>query len=272
MDLTEAAQRADVSGAGHGHRLQRRGSTHPERASRARSGLYPSPHGDTEVLLRPTTPGAGLRAAAHGMFAFAIWERDSGKVVFGVTFRHQALLLQRVKARCASPRSLPALLKAGGVDTEIDPVALNSYLSFHAVVPAPTPAGVRKLAPGTLMVVHSGRPPRREDFLGHAGGVMAEDEARSWTEWCGVAARTGCGRRSSAAWWPMPVGAALRRVDSSLIVGLMAEAGVRDLRYLQRRLCGRGWREGQRVRVRPDHADEFGTEPRAHFRARGAAA
>ena len=30
-----------------------------------------------------------------------------------------------------------ALLAAGGVDTAIDPAALNHYLSFHAVVPAP---------------------------------------------------------------------------------------------------------------------------------------
>ena len=44
-----------------------------------------------------------------------------------------------------APGCVPALLAAGGVDTAIDPAALNHYLSFHAVVPAPHTllAGVR---------------------------------------------------------------------------------------------------------------------------------
>ena len=33
--------------------------------------------------------------------------------------------------------SLPALLEGGGVDTDIDPVALHHYMTFHSVVPAP---------------------------------------------------------------------------------------------------------------------------------------
>jgi asparagine synthase (glutamine-hydrolysing) len=49
--------------------------------------------------------------------------------------------------------SLPALVAAGGVDTDIDPVALHHYLSFHSVVPAPHKIlrGVRKLPPGTII-------------------------------------------------------------------------------------------------------------------------
>ena len=51
--------------------------------------------------------------------------------------------------------TLPALLAGGGVDTELDPVALHHYLSWHAVVPAPHTIlrGVRKLAPATVMLV-----------------------------------------------------------------------------------------------------------------------
>ena len=53
--------------------------------------------------------------------------------------------------------SLPALLAAGGVDTSIDPVALNYYLSFHAVVPAPRTIlnGVKKLPPATTWQIES---------------------------------------------------------------------------------------------------------------------
>ena len=51
--------------------------------------------------------------------------------------------------------TLPALLSAGGVDTDIDPVALQFYMTFHAVVPAPFTIlkGVRKLPPATVMTI-----------------------------------------------------------------------------------------------------------------------
>src|SRR4029079_6965221 len=51
--------------------------------------------------------------------------------------------------------TLPALVRAGGVDTSIDPAALHHYLSWHSVVPAPRTIlrGVRKLPPGTLLEI-----------------------------------------------------------------------------------------------------------------------
>src|SRR5690606_36695285 len=50
--------------------------------------------------------------------------------------------------------SLPALVKAGGIDTSIDRAALHNYMSFHAVVPPPRTIynGVRKLAPATIRI------------------------------------------------------------------------------------------------------------------------
>ena len=51
--------------------------------------------------------------------------------------------------------TLPALVRAGGVDTRVDPVALHHYLSWHSIVPAPRTIlrGVRKLPPATVLVV-----------------------------------------------------------------------------------------------------------------------
>src|ERR1019366_7171478 len=60
--------------------------------------------------------------------------------------------------------TLPALLEGGGVDTELDRIALHHYLSWHAVVPAPHTIlkGVRKLPPATVMEIEcNGR--RRSD-------------------------------------------------------------------------------------------------------------
>ncbi|MEM8267220.1 hypothetical protein Q4S26_24635, partial [Morganella morganii] len=59
----------------------------------------------------------------------------------------------RSRLRFAS--SLPALLKGGDIASDLDPQALNFYLNFHAVVPAPHTLleGVKKLPPATWMSV-----------------------------------------------------------------------------------------------------------------------
>ena len=199
----------------------------------------------------------------NGMFAFAIWERDSGKVVFGRDrLGIKPFYYSEVKGALRFASSLPALLKAGGVDTEIDPVALNSYLSFHAVVPAPYTLlkGVRKLAPGTLMVVHPDGRREEKTFWAMQAVRTAEDEARSFDEWCELLLeqlRAAVKRRLVA---DVPVGALLSGgVDSSLIVGLMAEAGVRDLHTYNVGFADVGGEKGNEFEFAQIIADRFGT-------------
>src|SRR5829696_3009737 len=95
--------------------------------------------GDTEVILKAYAAwGARCVERFHGMFAFVIWERDSGRLVLArdrlgikpLYYTHDSMRL-----RFAS--SLPALLAAGDVNTDIDRRALHHYMSFHAVVPPP---------------------------------------------------------------------------------------------------------------------------------------
>jgi asparagine synthase (glutamine-hydrolysing) len=113
--------------------------------------------GDTEVVLKAWHAwGAGCCERLQGMFAFAVHERESGRVVLvrdrlGI----KPLYTAEVPGGLRFASSLPALLRAGGVDTSIDPVALNYYLSFHAVVPPPRTIlkGVNKLPPATLRVI-----------------------------------------------------------------------------------------------------------------------
>ncbi|MDX9707569.1 MAG: N-acetylglutaminylglutamine amidotransferase, partial [Azospira sp.] len=161
-------------------------------------------------------------------------ERDSGRVLLGRDrLGIKPLYLAEVAGGLRFASTLPALLAGGGIDTAIDPVGLNHYLSFHAVVPAPNTLlrGVRKLPPATLLTVEAdGRRSERAywslDFTRDAA-----DEARSFADWQALlldALRASVKRRLVA---DVPVGALLSGgVDSSLIVGLMAEAGVADLR------------------------------------------
>src|SRR3954471_6456398 len=77
--------------------------------------------GDTEVILKAYHAwGARCVDRFYGMFAFAIWERDSGRLVLArdrLGIKPMYYVDDGVRLRFAS--SLPALLAVGGVNTEI---------------------------------------------------------------------------------------------------------------------------------------------------------
>src|SRR4051794_28196574 len=113
--------------------------------------------GDTEVILKSYHAwGKDCVRRFKGMFAFALWERDTGRV----TLARDRLGIKPLYYtegpgffRFAS--TLPALLAYGRVDTALDPVGLHHFFSFHAAVPAPNTVlrGVKKLAPATVLTI-----------------------------------------------------------------------------------------------------------------------
>jgi len=190
---------------------------------------------DTEVLLK-AYHAWGLDFVQHlnGMFAFALWERDSGKVILGrdrLGIKPLYYTLDSKRLRFAS--SLPALLAGGDVASALDPIALHYYLSFHAVVPAPHTllAEVGKLPPATLMTVEPDGRCREQRYWQLNYERDREDAERSFEEWRESLLdqlRAAVKRRLVA---DVPVGALLSGgVDSSLIVGLMCEAGAEHLK------------------------------------------
>lgn len=191
-------------------------------------------HSDTEVLIKAYHRwGDDFVSHLFGMFAFAIVERDSGRVLLGrdrLGIKPLYLTEDHHRVRFAS--TLPALLAGGGVDTRIDPVALHHYMSFHSVVPAPNTIlrGVRKVPPASLVAIE---PDGRRtvttywapDFTRHAD--RADWSERDWEDAVLSTLRLAVKRRLVA---DVPVGCLLSGgVDSSLIVGLLAEAGQHGL-------------------------------------------
>src|SRR3712207_2639835 len=112
---------------------------------------------DTEVVLKAYHRwGARCVERFLGMFAFAVVERDTGRVVLARDrLGIKPLYHADVGGELRFASTLPALVAGGGIDDALDPVALHHYLSWHAVVPAPRTilAGVRKLPPATVMTV-----------------------------------------------------------------------------------------------------------------------
>ncbi|MEG0858054.1 MAG: N-acetylglutaminylglutamine amidotransferase [Pseudomonas sp.] len=190
--------------------------------------------GDTEVLLKGYHAwGADLLPRLNGMFALAIWERDSQQLFLardrlGV----KPLYLSRTGERLRFASSLPALLQGGDINPMLDPLALNHYLNFHAVVPAPRTllANVEKLPPATWMRIDAQGRSEQQVWWQLQYGPRTDEQHLSLEDWRDRvldSTREAVAIRQRAA---VDVGVLLSGgVDSSLLVGLLREVGVEDL-------------------------------------------
>ena len=191
-------------------------------------------HGDTEVILKAYHAwGRDCVKRFHGMFAFAIHERDSGRVLLARDrFGIKPLYLSQDAKRLYIGSSLQAILRTGDVDTTIDREALHHYMTFHAVVPPPLTIvkGVRKLPPATTRLIEADGAFTDEVYWTAEFGARPGDEKLSSNDWRDMvlaSLKTAVARRMVA---DVPVGVLLSGgVDSSLIVGLLAEAGQHNL-------------------------------------------
>jgi asparagine synthase (glutamine-hydrolysing) len=191
--------------------------------------------GDTEVVLKSFHAwGADCVNRFQGMFAFAIVERDSGRLTLARDrFGIKPLYLAERQGVLRFASTLPALLAGGDVDTALDPAALHHYMSWHAVVPPPLTilAGVRKLPPATVAVWEADGRSKQHRYWGlkvAADPALAALPAAEREELTEAALRAAVRRRMVS---DVPVGVLLSGgVDSSLIVALLAEAGQHDLR------------------------------------------
>jgi asparagine synthase (glutamine-hydrolysing) len=227
-------------------------------------------HSDTEVLLKAYHHwGDHFVERLKGMFAFAIAERDTGRVLLGRDrLGIKPLYLTQDAHRIRFASTLPALLAGGGVDTRIDPVALHHYLTFHSVVPQPRTIlrGVSKVPPASVVAIEPDGAMRTTtywspDFSRRAD--RADWSERDWEDAVLESLRLAVERRLVA---DVPVGCLLSGgVDSSLIVGLLAEAGQHGLATFSIGFESVGGVAGDEFKYSDIIADRFGT---AHHQIR----
>jgi asparagine synthase (glutamine-hydrolysing) len=221
--------------------------------------------GDTEVLLKGWREwGEGLLERLHGMFAFALVDhRDDEVVLVRDRLGIKPLYLHERDGRLRFASTLPALLAGGDVASDIDPVALHHYLTFHSVVPAPHTilAEVRRLEPATILRIAAdgSRTQRRYWDLDFSAppprdGMNAED----WQDAVLAALRLAVERRQVA---DVPVGVLLSGgLDSSLITALLAEGGQRGLQTFSIGFESHGDIEGDEFRYSDVVAETFATD------------
>jgi asparagine synthase (glutamine-hydrolysing) len=220
--------------------------------------------GDTEVILKSYHAwGKECVRRFKGMFAFAVWERDSGRVVLArdrLGIKPLYYTQSSKSFRFAS--TLPALLAGGDIDRSLDPVALHHYFSFHAAVPAPRTLlrGVKKLSPATILTIEPDGSKRSETFWTLDIGELDCDrhiDDREWVDAVAEALKTAVDRRRVA---DVPVGVLLSGgLDSSLLVALLSELGQDDIRTFSIGFESVNGHAGDEFRYSDIIAKSFGT-------------
>ena len=186
-------------------------------------------HSDTEVIIKAYDFwGEDCVRHLDGMFAFCLWDED--KLFVARDRMGIKPLYFNLSNKAFSFASNTQALVAMGVDSSINSVALQQQLSLHAVVPAPNTIlnGVKKIKPATTLSIDSKgkitektywQPTARRNNLNNAQQIERSHELLT----------AAVNKRMDAC--DVPIGVLLSGgLDSSLLVGLLSEAGHRDIR------------------------------------------
>lgn len=208
---------------------------YPElRAELKAKGYHFFSDGDTETIMKAYAEW-GEDAPKHlkGMFAFAVWDMNK-KTLFVARDRMgiKPLYYAHDGKTFKFASNTQALLATSGIDTSLDTLALHNLFTLHAVVPAPRTIlkGIRKLKPAHTLTIHNdGRMEEKRYWNLVAKRPTEPRSEQEWIESIHEALRVAVRRRNNIA--DVPVGVLLSGgLDSSLLVALLDEIGIKDIR------------------------------------------
>lgn len=185
---------------------------------------------DTEVLVHLYEEhGADMLPRLNGMFAIAIWDARRRQLLLARDrLGKKPLVYRHEPGRLMFASELKSLLQAPGVPREVDPQALDEYLTYQ-YVPHPRTIfrGIAKLSPGCYAVWRDDRldvrPYWQPDF-NVEDNRSDQDYARELRE---LMTSSVAMRLQSE----VPLGAFLSGgIDSTIIVGLMSQLAAEPVR------------------------------------------
>jgi asparagine synthase (glutamine-hydrolysing) len=210
------------------------------RAELVELGHHFKSHSDTEVIIKSYRQwGMDCVTRFEGMFAFALWDDDQQQLLIARDrMGIKPLYYAPVEGGVRFASNTQALLTAEDIDTSIDPVGLHYQLTLHAVVPAPHTIlkGVKKLEPGHWMIVNPDGQIYKKRFWNleakrpvNLHGKPAPCNEKEWVEAVHDSLKDAVNKRLTAS--DVPVGVLLSGgIDSSLLVAMLAEAGVKNIK------------------------------------------
>lgn len=225
-------------------------------------------HSDTEVIVH-LYEDEGVKCFEHlnGMFAIAIWDSRQRRLVLGRDrLGKKPLVYRREPGRLLFASELKSLLEVPGTPRDVDPQAIDEYLTYQ-YVPHPRTIfrGYSKLPPGHFAVWEDGtwteQPYWQPDF--NAERALTEQDAVAELREL-LTSAVQMRMRSD-----VPLGAFLSGgVDSSLVVALMQQQSSQPIQtftigfpvkeydetHFARRVAGHLGTEHHELQVTPDAA------------------
>ncbi|MCW8853278.1 MAG: N-acetylglutaminylglutamine amidotransferase [Gammaproteobacteria bacterium] len=225
--------------------------------------------GDSEVILKAYAEwGEACVERLHGMFAFAIWDMRKQRLMLGrdrMGIKPLYYSFNGQRLRFAS--NVQALLASGGIDTSIDPIGLHHQLTLHAVIPAPHTIlnGVKKMRPAhTLSFSNDGSCHEQQYWHLHATRPDKKMDEQDWVNAIHDSLKSAVEKRKTIA--DVPVGVLLSGgLDSCLLVGLLSEAGVGNLKTFTVGFEDQPEEKGNEFEFSDQVVEKFGTEHHKFF-------
>lgn len=191
--------------------------------------------GDTEVILRAYIEwDEACVQRLQGMFAFALWDEKKKRTLLardrsGI----KPLYYSQTKQRLLFASNTQAMLHADEkIDTSIDATALHNLFTLHGVVPAPRTVlnGIRKVKPAHYLLIDmQGNVQEKRYWSLIAKRPETKMDEQDWIQAIHDELKRAVEKRVKIA--DVPVGVLLSGgIDSSLLVGLLAEAGQKGLK------------------------------------------
>lgn len=197
-------------------------------------------HSDTEVILKAYRQwGMDCVSRFEGMFAFAIWDDEQHQLLLARDrMGIKPLYYAPIEGGVRFASNTQALLQNEDIDTSIDPIGLHHQLTLHAVIPAPHTIlkGIKKLEPGHWLIVNPDGQMYKKRFWHLEAtqtevlhGKPAPQSDQDWVDAVHESLKESVYKRLTAS--DVPVGVLLSGgLDSSLVVAMLAEAGVENIK------------------------------------------
>ncbi len=187
------------------------------------SGHRFSTNSDTEVLVHLyEDEGPEMLARLRGMFALAVWDARRGRLLLARDrLGKKPLVYRREPGRLLFASELKSLLAVPGVPREIDPQALDDYLTYQ-YVPHPRTIfrGIAKLPPGHYAIYENDR----LDVRAYWQPDFNFEEDRTAAEYAGQLREILTAAVEMRLQSEVPLGAFLSGgIDSTIVVGLMSQ-------------------------------------------------
>lgn len=219
-------------------------------------------HSDTETIIKAYAHwGADCVHHLDGAFAFSLWDNKKKQLMLARDrMGIKPLYISTTNQAISFASTIQALLPTQP-DTSINATALENQLSLHGVVPAPNTIleGVKKLKPGHYQLINQAGKTKTIEYWYPSAQTDNDLNLEQHLEKTHDLLKQAVQKRMFAS--DVPIGVLLSGgLDSSLLVGILAELGQQDIRTFSIGFEDIGQESGSEFIYSDQIVDKFNTQ------------